>query len=66
MDFKDSGPEIQQARARALSRLTALQRMRDDAVANGRDAMLRNIEVMIAAELGALRALRHSNAEPRA
>jgi hypothetical protein len=43
------------ARAKAVARLSTLQRLRDDAMAKNRQSMLKTIEDMIASELRTLR-----------
>jgi hypothetical protein len=43
------------ARAKAVARLSTLQRLRDDALAKNRQSMLKTIEDMIASELRSLR-----------
>ncbi len=60
-DFGDGA-----ARVRVVSRLAALQRLRDQAMANERNAMLESINRMIDAELRALHARRDRDPEPQA
>ena len=60
-DESDAG-----ARAKAVARLSTLQRLRDDAMAKNRQSMLKTIEDMIASELRTLRVEPGSNNKDRA
>ena len=53
------------ARVRVIARLAALQRLRDQALANDRKTMLESINRMIDAEKRALHARREREAKPQ-
>ena len=64
MSDRDSGFPSDE-RAQAIARLSTLERLRDQARATNREAMLRSIEKMIESELRVLRAMRDSDPDDR-
>jgi hypothetical protein len=61
---EERGNGLKDERAQVFARLATLQRLREEMKKNNRQAMLRNIEELMAAETRVLRKLREPGDKP--